>query len=420
MNLLLWLSVMLLAGGATVGGHFQPARMLFVAIFLVQLARGKITISASPVQRASLAIGVLFVAWGFVSLLWTPDPVRGAAEILVVGLGFIIVASMVSVMRQDPPGAVSAMRRGWVSAFLLTLPIAVWELATNQHVAPGFGPTQTGEGLAASFFYTGVTFGNPNDYSTFIVFAFPFLLWSFSRTRSLLVRAAYVVLIVSAAFIVAVNGARLGLVGLVLEVTALISFRVAVRRGFAAQVVLSLLLAVTIVGAFRFQPAALGRFRALAQGPESTGIRVALAINGIELVERTGGIGVGAGGFERAVLYSGDMRSMSGIGNPHNLWIEVAAQYGVIVGLGFAGWVLFLLAVLVRAARSRFIALRWRELAMGGSYGVALLIGLVPAGLMSSSVLQWAMLWVAIGSATALADASYIYIDRTAALGGVA
>ena len=414
MNTLLWLSVMGLAGGATVGGHFQPARMLFIVMFLVQLARGKIAITATPVQRSSLAVGVLFVAWGFVSLLWTPDPARGAAESLVVGIGFIIVATMVSVMRQDPRRAVRAMRLGWVSAFLLTLPVAVWELATNQHVAPGFGPTQTGEGLARSFFYTGVTFGNPNDYSTFIVFAFPFLLWSFSRNRSLAVRVAYLALIVSAAFIVAVNGARLGLVALALEVTALMAFRMGARRGFAPQVVLALLLAVTIVGAFRLQPAALERFRALAQGPESTGVRVALALNGIELVERTGGIGVGAGGFERAVLYSGDMRSMSGIGNPHNLWIEVAAQYGVTVGLGFAAWVLFLLAVLARATRSRLMALRSRELAIGVPYGIALLIGLVPAGLMSSSVLQWAMLWTAIGSATALADASYIFINRGA------
>ena len=407
-SLLVWLSVTALAGGATVGGHFQPARMLFILVFLVQLARGKIAVTATPVQRSSLAVGGLLVGWGFVSLLWTPDPVRGAAEILVVGLGFIMVAAIVSVTRQDPE-AVSAIRRGWVSAFILTLPMALWELTTNQHLASGMGQIQAGGGLAATFFYTGVTFGNPNDYSTFIVFVFPFLLWSFSRTRRFLLRLAYVTLIASAAFIVAVNGSRLGLFALALEVTALMSFRVAAGRGLAAQAVLTLLLAVTIAGAFRVQPAALGRFRALAEGPggRSTSVRAALAMNGIELIERTGGLGVGAGGFERAVLYSGDMRSVSGMGNPHNLWIEVAAQYGVIVGLGFASWVLFLLAALVRATWSPIVPLRLRELARGIPYGAALLAGLLPAGLMGSSVLQWAMLWAAIGSATALADATY-------------
>jgi hypothetical protein len=407
-SFLLWLSMTALAGGATVGGHFQPARIFFTFIFLVQLARGGVVVAATPVQRSLVAIGALLVGWGFVSLFWTPDPVRGAAEVLVVGLGFIMMATIVSVVREQPR-AVNAMRRGWVSAFVLTLPIAVWELATNQHLASAIGQFQAAGDLTTGFFYTGVTFGNRNDYSTFIVFVFPFLLWSFSRTRALLLRLGYSALIASAAFIVAVNGSRLGLVALAIEVTAVMVFRLTARRGLAAQAILALLLAVTIVGAFRFQPAALGRFRALQEGlgGQSTAVRVALAMNGIELIERTGGIGVGAGGFERAVLSSGEMRSANGMSNAHNLWIEVSAQYGVIVGLGFACWVLFLLAALVRATRSRLVALTSRELAIGVPYGAALLAGVVPAGLMGSSVLEWAMLWAAIGSAAALADATY-------------
>jgi len=393
-----------LAGGAMVGGHFQPTRILLTLIFLVQLARGKVIVTA--VQQWSVAIGALLVGWGFVSLLWTPDPMQGAAEVLVVGLGFIMMAAVVSVIRQQP-GGVNAMRRGWVSAFVLTLPIAVWELATNHHLASGLGEFQTGGDLASGFFYTGVTFGNRNDYSTFIVFAFPFLLWSYSRTRVLVIKLLYVALISSAAFIVTVNGSRLGLVALAFEVTTLMAFRLSARRGFAAQVILALLFAVAIAGAFRFQPAALGRFRALQEGlgGQSTAVRLALAMNGIEFIERTGGIGVGAGGFERAVLQSGSMHSASGMSNAHNLWIEVTAQYGVIVGLGFACWLLFLLVVLVRATRSQRVGLTSRELAIGAPYGAATLAGLVPAGLMGSSVLQWAMLWAALGSVAALADA---------------
>ena len=198
-NFLLWLSITALAGGAAVGGHLQPARVLFILLFLVLLLRGEVALAGTPVQRTSLAIGVLWVAWGFISLSWTADRVRGAAEILVVGLGFITVSVVLSVMRKNP-GAVHAVRRGWVTAFILTLPIAVWELTTDHHLATSMGHTEAGGEFSTTFFYAGTTFGNRNNYSTFIVFVFPFLLWSLSRTRGLVLRLVYVALIASAAF----------------------------------------------------------------------------------------------------------------------------------------------------------------------------------------------------------------------------
>jgi hypothetical protein len=88
----------------------------------------------------------------------------------------------------------------------------------------------------------------------------------------------------------------------------------------------------------------------------STGVRLNLVRNGWEMILGTGGAGVGAGGFPSAITHGFGRFNTAGIVNPHNYWLEIGAQYGVIVLAGVifvVTWWMILLMRNLRLARLR-------------------------------------------------------------------
>jgi teichuronic acid biosynthesis protein TuaE len=404
---ILWLALAFLAGGPSIGGSLQPTRLLFLGLFLTLLVQGRFVVGGTSIIDKTYLLAALWIGWGVLSWAWTPDPFAGGAEVIIESLGFVIIITLISVVRQSA-GAIEVIRYGWVSAFLMTLPFAIWELATNHHLGSNVVDVQTGGEFSLPFFYASVTFGNRNDYATFLVLCFPFLLWSLARSRPFILKVLLTVLLVSAGFIVAVNGSRLGMGALIIELAVWISWQLSHAHSGVGAILVVVAVAAAGNAAFRFQPASLQRVEGLAAGlsGSSTIARLNIVLNGLELVKRSGGVGVGAGGFEHEMVYAPRMKSAGGIVNPHNVWIEIASQYGLVVFFAFVSWLFYLAITLLRAAR---LARRQRLpaiWAIAPQHALLVLAGLLPAAAMSSSLLQWTMLWTSLACVAAIADSA--------------
>src|ERR1022692_3452998 len=94
-SLLLFGIVTLLACGVAIGGSIQPSRVL-IAISIVVLLRLR-AVAVGPQLRLFIAMGSIWVLWGILSLLWTPDFYAGWDQVVGIGLG-IVTAAVVSLL----------------------------------------------------------------------------------------------------------------------------------------------------------------------------------------------------------------------------------------------------------------------------------------------------------------------------------
>ncbi|MGI9030920.1 MAG: O-antigen ligase family protein, partial [Ilumatobacteraceae bacterium] len=153
-----------------------------------------------------------------------------------------------------------------------------------------------------------------------------------------------------------------------------------------------------VVVVWRVSPALVSKFVDIAAQStgrgNSTSIRENLILNGWQFFVETGGMGVGAAGFESRIESGAFDHPLFGRAtNPHNLWVELLSQYG-LVGITTVVLILFLA---VRAAAP----LR-RPSRFGVAYATALVVYVLAAMTASSYVnepVSWTFFvtFVAIG-----------------------
>jgi teichuronic acid biosynthesis protein TuaE len=111
---------------------------------------------------------------------------------------------------------------------------------------------------------------------------------------------------------------------------------------------------------------------------------------GLGLVGRTQGLGVGAGNAETQIR---SLANFTGVENLHNWWLEVVVNLGVAGLALYCALYLTLLRGQFRAARrSGDPLIRW----LGLSGGLAL-VGFVVGSLGPSSVIAFAPMWITFG-----------------------
>lgn len=398
--LLIWAILALLGCGIELGGSLQPTRVVVVFAFLLTLSNGPRVRSAALPTKSFLVVAAVWLTWGTTSLLWTPDFAAGLHEIVGIALGALTVVTLVN-LSTATTSALKAIRLGWVSAFTLTLPFSLWELAFDQHLPHSYGQLTSGGSNPMSIRYAASTFGNQNTYIAFVTLAFPFLLWSIAISHRPLRRLLHVCLALVAAALVVVDSSRLGAVALAVQLCAWMCFTwISNKRANRSHVfVMAAVFSAIILLAWHASPYTQLRFSlALGGHDQSIAVRLALLKDGLQMIAESGGMGIGAGGFASLIASGRDAYNTSSgsilVVNPHNLWIEVFSQYGVVVGALFLGWVLLLFAVaVVRLMRAQGAS--WRQASV---CVVVLLVGLPMNSMLNSAYLTFTILWCGLGS----------------------
>ncbi len=339
-SILLFASVTLLATGMELGGNLQPARVLIAAGLLWSACAGRLLRDRSDTMRAFLAMSSFWLVWGLASLAWTPDFEAGLTELAGVALGILTVVVVTS-LAWRVPSAPHWLRRGWVLAFLLTLPIAFHEILTDQHLPSSYGQLSTGGSDSFAIVYAAATFGNRNTYAAFLVLVFPFLVWQLERTKGACGRLLVLAMAVTVLALVLLAATRLGIISIAIEITAWLCLNVT-RRAFRGALLSGVLL-LGLAGLYsEYLPYTRLRFEgAISGNDQSIDQRSGLFTNGIQFVAETAGFGVGAGGYSSLVRTGAGYYNTGGQINPHNVWIQIASQYGIYVGLAFVCWLLY-------------------------------------------------------------------------------
>lgn len=354
--------------------------------------------------RFGLGCGGLWTAWGLASLTWANDTKSAVTDVLAVALGWLAVLVVVQTV-QGEPVLFRSLRRGWVLAFALAVSVAGWELRTGQHLESSFSDQVAGGRIGNLVVIS--TFGNPNNFAAFLLLAVPVILWEGVETRNVLGRIALLSCLPLAGGLTILAGARLAMIGFVCEV-AVLGVTLGIRRelrtrlflGIGASLLAVAVLLITVPAASR-AVAGLWTLGDELQYSGSASIRLSMIESGLLMIERTKGVGVGAGNFTDAIRHGATVGYTGGIVNPHNLAIEIAAQYGLVVAVVFG---LFIYQLAERATVGWWKARLGRDrqgelfMALVGS----VLVGYVFAAGENSAYINQPVHWAMLGTIVAM------------------
>jgi hypothetical protein len=342
---ILTIAILFLSAGG-LGGSFQPGRLILIGGFALVFARFASRLGRSHQLEGSAVIFCLVtLLLGLLSISWTPDLSKGVGLWVTLAVGFLAFGVVIS--SEKTVQYARELRDAWSWSFLATVPLAVYEIWTDNHFLYSLEERNIG-GDYGSFKFASAFFGNYNNYCVFICLALPMLFGTLDQSRTPRARAMWLTAIAAAYLILVVNTSRAALIA----GFAIFLFYLVTRK---ATKVIGVVIASTIsFGAaafllqdeiYRFASLLSLRARALIEGDESLEQRTELIKFGIERLSQTWGFGGGVGAFEGEVA----RWQYSLIPNAHNFLLELAVNFSIFALLAFC---LFMIVLFRGAMRS--------------------------------------------------------------------
>ncbi|HEY8342268.1 MAG TPA: O-antigen ligase family protein [Calditerricola sp.] len=385
------------------GFYLYPYRMLIIVALLVPFFLMRISWWHALPAQLYVLLGLFWLSWGVLSLFWTPDVEAAWREMVHVGLGFAAGVGLLN-LAADSPAGLCALRWGWVGAYAVTAAIALWELATGQHLPGDFAASAPPEVLRRVVMST---FVNPNNYGAFLLLAFPLLLWAYQEARRPLHRWGLALLLLGLPCLLILTASRLALLGILVQVAVfavLMGWRRPLRMRYAVMALA--VLGIGLSWAAQTNALLIHKLLSLLEGEVASGgslaVRINLTLNGLYLLWQSGGFGVGAGGFEWMMEQGLAPYPTRQFVNPHNFWIEIASQYGAFVLVLFVLWLLVIGIMAWRILQGA----NWRILTPHHRMAVVVIVGLVGyvfAALAPSSYMGQLTNWLFLGTLLAMA-----------------
>lgn len=323
------------------GGSLQVPRLLILAApVLLGIRKFKDTVPVNKTIRFGLWVYFIWIFYGVISLFWSPDPLVGlSSEILVMSIGMISLLIFPLVIKNNEDG-LKTIRNAWVYGLICTLPFAFYEISTMQHFMTGEGDRVLG-GIGLYAPYAAVFFGNYNNYCVYICLCLPMIYWSLFETNKYYLKILYMLLLACCLYIIVINTNRTSLFVFLFYVVGNLRLNFRTLFYMVAGILFFVVGFSILPASTRELLSTLYNYRInVDYSTDSSGlIRRNVWSEGLRFLEESYFFGVGAGGYEYHMLKSPKYETIS---NPHNLFLEIAVQYGIFIFLLFCGWLVAL------------------------------------------------------------------------------
>lgn len=267
---------------------------------------------------------------------------------------------------------------GCILIVLITSIVAYWELFTDNHLSCNYTEDlYLGGEVTIKRLYASVTFGNLNYYVVILCFTLPFLFYGFALKG--VNKTICSLCIISALFLILMNASRGGMVCVILMLMVALSYyrRNKLIGKYEIAFIIAVLVAVLIVFADVILAQLMSKIIS-DEGLTTDHSRTSIIMNCLKVLSITHGMGSGMGGLEKAL----EAVSSSDIPAPHNLLLEFAAQYGIIV---FIPFLIFIFSLFTRLCTSD----DWKSKMLGLIY----IVIFVPLSIINSVYLASTDVW---------------------------
>lgn len=338
-DFLLILMCWLIAAGE-IGASLQFVRVLIMVLipfFISDSIQSKLRFSAPlrqvPSYRYELGLFIIWWIYCVLSLYWAIEPessLKGLLYMTLYFFGFGEILWLASKARKPQ----QSLLIGWVIMCLTTMPIAINELLNDHHLSMSKQEAdmamKMGKNTMEARRFASVTFGNLNTYNVVLCMTFCMMMINTLRD-SIKERITGYLMIVAIVALIAVNSSRASLICVVFGLLVYVLVLMQKKR----HVMLLLGGIVAALGILIYQYADLFSLiimRFQSQGLEDIG-RLGVITHGLEELARTYGFGIGMNNFIPTMLQKYHLN----IAAPHNLWLEVGVQYGIVILIGYIG-----------------------------------------------------------------------------------
>lgn len=276
-------------------------------------------------------VGVLWSIWGLASAFWAENKLAALSGAMVIFSGFLVALALVNLLGYTDRG-LKWLVRGWVMAGILSMMLAIWELATGNHLPGAWIDSQP---FYVQRLIAVATFHNPNNLAAFLL-----LLSSIIITKYMFVKNHYLkntvlfLYMTLILLIIFLTGSRISAVGLIMMIIIYIVIENKNRR---YAVFLTTLIVALIIPLYVQYSDQLPRvdsiikvFERGVSNDSSGSIRLNLTLAGFDMLASSGGLGIGAGNFQSLMIGGYKNFPTGGIIDPHNWWIEVLSEYGIV------------------------------------------------------------------------------------------
>ena len=277
-----------------------------------------------------------FYCFAVLSLLWTGDKIEGLKALAYYPIHFLIFFEILifSKFAKNPLKTISL---SWLVVVSLSLPIALWEIMTDNHLALSKFDSNLSlsNGLTAvKVHFAAVTFGNYNGYVTFICFALPFLFYCLLTSEKMFYKSCCLVTIILCLVTILFNASRGGLLSFV--VMTIVYYIMTPKNVIKiALLVLPVLYVIPFLienGSAMFE---LIMMRAEDGGMLEDDVRSTIWGLSIKVLLNSFGIGAGVMGTRMA------MEALKApVTIPHNMVLEIMTDFGIVFGAIFVIYVI--------------------------------------------------------------------------------
>lgn len=390
-------SICMLAFG-NIGGALQPIRvMTFLTLpltfsWLFQKSHNK------RVQKILFFLLVWYI-YIVISLNWTPDPSTGLKEIFYYFIHFFVFIQILAFAdkAKAPKNSIST---GWVTLLLITLPIALYEIITQNHLSMDtFGDSGFSiDGEILPYRRASVTFGNLNAFVVVLICSTPFLLSKLYKARGL-IKFSLLVLLTCLIYVIFVNSSRGGIISTFAILAVFLFFKLIKLKGISP-IKFFKTISLTVIIIYLFSKYfylinnnnifvkflsifSSGSSGLVEDGPRTQIYKVAYKVS---LDNHLLGSGVGS---EIMVLSTNG----ADVANSHNLFLELLVQFGIFVFLGF----LYFLFRIFYSARN--INIDHHKLVVYCSF-----FSFIPLVIINSTYLTMPLFWIYLASLFVYSD----------------
>ena len=369
------------------GGAFQPVRLLCIGVLFL----GNIKKSVIQTYRYEISFLLFFFVYGVFSIPFSEDPGQAIYSITYLAVHFLIILAMIFVSDKAINPVISVII-GWLIFIMFSLPFAIFEIITDWH----FSNSKFEGDMLINVYGTGVaknfasfTFGNFNYYNLLLTYSLPFLMSSFFIFKNKKQKVLLYSSLIGISFVVLSNGSRGAL--LCLLIIFIYFLKSNIVKFNIGKIIMPLFFMFFLVKFLTEQGSFLTSIILKSDRMFEDASRVNLLSKGFELFIDSFLLGVGPGNL--GVMYT-NVYGMTLIA-PHNLFLEILVEYGILVFLGF---VLLLVKIYKRKKQlngySKFII-----------YGTFVLLPF--SSLINSLYLLTPNLWVLIGSLLIISNINY-------------
>lgn len=312
--------------------------LLMIMIFMIfkffyKNYNGVITISKN--NNFLISFLLIWFLWGILSIVWVKDYNYWLETITHLSLG-IILTFIYSQFFKKRSDYILAIRLYSVMILFHNF-IGWYEILTKNYM-----------------FYSGVSiywyqkdgmpvssFGNTNDFATFLFLSLSILYVCLKSTNKLLGKIFYIGLILSSSYLMIATSSRGAILGGILSLSAFIIFNITGTMSKNKLTKFFLLLTGLSITLLILKPEMfINLFNYLTNGidiskyipKDLNDIRFRLIINGLYFLVRTFGFGVGAGNAQywlanESIVPNGNILYL------HNWFLEILVEYGIIIFL---------------------------------------------------------------------------------------